>query len=343
MTSRQARLASVGLLLTAVWSLLLAPRALAYLQSGSMVTTLVLFAGTPAGLFASRDWGDVWQPVERPGAKGEDPRQIGAVHAILPLGPLVYVGGDNGLMVSADHGQTWQRREVPGPVLAILAPRYPEADPTLFVGTPGGLLRSHDGGVRFEPTALAGTPVTRIEWPGPALFAATGRGLRRSDDSGDTFEEVGSGLPAGAANAFALSSFFAVDPTLFVSVGSEGVFYSADGGRSWRVSGLAGQAVTDLIWLGRSLYAVGNAGLFRSEDAGRTWASFGAGLAGRRLNRMLFPTAPQSGAQALVTTDDGVYRSFDGGLSWQPVGLKGQAVHCVATFPPPEGPPLKRR
>lgn len=341
MTSRQAR-ALIGLaLLGSMWPL--APHVVAQLQSNPMVTTLVLFAGTPAGLFASRDWGDAWQPVKRLGANGEDPRQLGVVHAILPLGPLVYAGGDNGLLVSGDYGQTWQRLDVAGPVLAIMTSRYPEADATLFVGTSGGLLRSRDGGVRFEPLALTGTPVTRIEWPGPALLVATGRGLLRSNDSGETFEEAGVGLPPGVAHAFALSSFFAIDPTLFASVGSAGVSFSSDGGRTWRASGLAGRTVTDLIWLGPYLYAVSDAGLFRSEDAGRTWIPFGEGLTGRRLGRMLFPTAPQSGAEALVTTDDGVYRSFDGGQRWQPVGLRGQVVNCVATFPPPESLPRKKR
>jgi len=313
---------------------LLAGRAAAQVNSGPIVTTLVLFAGTPAGLFLSRDWGARWDAVEVEG--GSSTRAVGSVRSILPLGPLVFVGGDTGMLVSQDYGQTWQRRDVAGPVLTMTASRYPVADPTLFVGTSRGLLRTRDGAGHFDALPLTGTPVTRIEWPGPALLVATGRGVLRSDDGGDTFSEPGTGLPTGTVLALAPSSLFAVDPSLFASVGSEGVFYSADGGRSWKPSGMAGRTVTDLIWLGPYLYAVSDAGLFRSEDAGGTWRPFGEGLAGRRLSRLLFPSAPQSGGEAVVATDDGVYRSFDGGQLWQAVGLGGHAVHCIATFPPPE-------
>jgi hypothetical protein len=102
-----------------------------------------------------------------------------------------------------------------------------------------------------------------------------------------------------------------IDPTLFASVASGGVFYSADGGRAWRSSGLEERIASDLVWFGPYVYAVTDAGLFRSEDAGRTWAPLGEGLQGQRLRRLVFPTAPQSGAEALVTPRR-LFRSFDG-------------------------------
>lgn len=340
MTSRRWRCFLAG----AAVLFLLAPRvpgARAQSRSNPIVTTLILFAGTPAGLHRSRDWGSSWQRVERHSLAGDDPQALGAVHAILPLGPLVYAGGDHGLLVSEDFGENWRRRELAGPVLSIMASRYAAADPTVFVGTPRGLLRSRDAGVRFEPVGLEGVPVTRIEWPGPALLFATGRGVIRSDDGGLTFEGPGAGLPASAAIAIAASSFFAIDPTLFASVASGGVFYSADGSRAWRPSGLEGRTVSDLVWFGPYLYAVTDVGLLRSEDSGRTWAPLGQGLQGQRLRRLVFPTAPQSGAEALVTAEQGLFRSFDGGHQWQRMGLEGP-VNCVATFPPPD-PPRKNR
>jgi photosystem II stability/assembly factor-like uncharacterized protein len=300
----------------------------------NIITTLILFAGAPSGLYRSRDWGGSWQRVESRG--GDDPQQVGAVEVILPVGPDVYVGGANGLAVSRDFGESWKRLELAGPIVSLLASRYPVADPTVFAGTSGGLQRSKDAGVRFEPLALSGTPVFRMEWPGPALLAATGRGVLRSDDSGDSWKEPGTGLPPGPARALALSAFFMVDPTLFASVGSAGVFYSADGGASWRPKGLAGHTVNDLVWFGPYVYAAAEEGLFRSDDAGATWGRLGEGLEGRRIRQLLFPAAPDSGAEALVATDDGVFRTFDGGHHWVRVGFQGEAVSRVATFPPPE-------
>jgi photosystem II stability/assembly factor-like uncharacterized protein len=300
----------------------------------NIITTLILFAAAPSGLYRSRDWGGSWRLVEARG--GDDPQQVGPVQAILPVGPDVYVGGANGLAVSRDFGESWKRLDLAGPIVSLLASRYAIADPTVFAGTPGGLLRSRDAGLKFEPLGPAGTPVFRMEWPGPALLAATGRGVLRSDDSGDSWKPPGTGLPPGPARALAPSAFFVVDPTLFTSVGSAGVFYSADGGASWSAKGLAGHTVNDLVWFGPYVYAAAEEGLFRSEDAGATWKPLGEGLAGRRVRQLLFPAAPDSGAEALVATDDGIFRTFDGGHHWARVGLQGEAVSRVATFPPPE-------
>jgi photosystem II stability/assembly factor-like uncharacterized protein len=304
--------------------------------AGPVLTTLVLFASAPSGFYRSRDWGGTWKLVERPSLSGDDPQQVGPVQAILPVGPLVYVGGRNGLAVSPDFGETWKRTSFSGEVLSILASRFhPFADPTLFVGTPGGLMRSRDAGTEFESVDLQGAPVFRMDWPGPALLLATGRGVLRSDDGADTWKSPGTGLPPGAARALAVSSFFAMDPTLFTSVGSSGVFYSANGGDSWTPKGLPGHTVNDIIWFGPYVYAAADEGLFRSEDAGVTWKPLGTGLAGRRVRQLLFPGYPDSGAEALVATDDGIFRSFDGGHQWSRMGLQGEAVTCIATFPPP--------
>ena len=51
--------------------------------------------------------------------------------------------------------------------------------------------------------------------------------------------------------------------------------------------------------------------------------------------RILFPLAPASGAEAFLATDRGVFRTADGGERWMDAGLRGEAVSCVSTFPPP--------
>jgi hypothetical protein len=85
MTARGLRCGLAGAVL--VWLLAPStPRAIAQSRSNPMVTTLVLFAGTPAGLYRSRDWGSSWQLVERHSLAGDDPQGLGAVHAVLPLG-----------------------------------------------------------------------------------------------------------------------------------------------------------------------------------------------------------------------------------------------------------------
>jgi photosystem II stability/assembly factor-like uncharacterized protein len=302
-------------------------------RTDPVTASLTVFAGTTAGLWRSRDWGGTWQRVLGQ-ASGTHLDTMGAARAILPLGPMVYVGGEDGVYSSPDFGETWTRGEGSASVLCLVSSRYPQTDPTLFAGTTVGLLKSQDGGRRFAPTSLQGTPVFRLEWPGPALVIATGLGVLISEDSGAHFVGPGAGLPAGEVRALALSSFFAVDPVLFAGVGQAGVFRSSDGGKSWVSVGLAGQRVGDLIWLGPFLYAAAEDGFFRSEDAGRTWIRLGGGVAGSP-TQLLFPLAPAAGLEAFLATDRGLFQTRDGGQQWRPAGFPGDSVWAVATFPGP--------
>jgi photosystem II stability/assembly factor-like uncharacterized protein len=297
----------------------------------NVVTTLTLFAGTDSGFFRSGDWGRTWEPRQY---KREDATHaFGAVWSVLPLGPRVYAGGDDGLALSDDFGETWRTLDVGASVLAVLPSRYPQSDPTIFVGTASGLLKSPDDGHTVQPTALVGAAVHRLEWPGPTLMIATSSGVRVSQDSAVTFAPPAP--PQAAVHALALSSFFAVDPVLFAGVGRAGVFRSPDGARTWIPAGLEGQTVTDLVWLGPFLYAVGDRGVFRSEDLGKTWTPLNDGLKEAVPSRILFPLAPAAGAEAFLATDRGIYHTGDGGQHWAPSGLGGQRVVCLATFPPP--------
>jgi photosystem II stability/assembly factor-like uncharacterized protein len=298
-----------------------------------VVTSLTLFAGTAEGLWRSRDWGGSWQRVEGRGA--EALADFGSVRAVQPLGPQVFAAGDGGVAVSEDFGQSWLRVSEARSVRCVLASRFPQADPTVFIGTDAGLLRSPDAGRHFVPTALAGAAVLRLEWPGPALVAATSQGVRSSLDGGDTLLPAGVGLPPGEVRALALSSFFLVDPVLFAAPAAGGVFRSADGGRSWAAAGLPARRVTDLVWLGPLLYAATDDGVHRSEDGGAHWMRIDQGLRRASTTRLLFPLAPDVGAEVFLGTEDGLFRSSDGGLHWSASGLAGRTVLALGTFPPP--------
>jgi photosystem II stability/assembly factor-like uncharacterized protein len=303
--------------------------------SAGVVTSLTVFAGTPEGLYRSRDWGSTWQAAIGSNGKTYGLDGVGAVRDVLPLGPQVFLAGNGGVYQSDDFGETWRRTETGAPVVRVLPSRYPLSDPTVFAATTGGLLKSKDGGRTFGPTLLADMNVTRLEWPGPALVVATSRGVFVSPDSGVTFTRSESGLPEGEVRALAVSSFFASDPVMFAGVGATGVHRSSDGGRTWTKAGLPGQNVTDLAWLGPFLYAVAESGLFRSEDLGRNWEPLTRKVASAP-TRVLFPLMPASGSEIFLGTVDGMYRSPDGGLNWQASGLDGLPILCLATFPAPE-------
>jgi photosystem II stability/assembly factor-like uncharacterized protein len=320
------------LLLAAALGSLLPAAGAGAADSNPIVTTLALFAGTSSGLRLSRDWGLTWDtrdPAVRDGLE-----TAGAVRVIVPLGPTVYLGGEGGLFRSDDFGRTWERLGVLGSVQCILLSRYFDIEPIMFVGTREGLLKSEDAGQSFQTTGLHGTPVTRLDWPGPALVAATGRGVLVSTDSGATFTAAGEGLPEGEVRAMVLSSFYPIDPVLFAAVGSNGLFRSGDGARTFKQAGLADHAVLDLAWLGPFLYAVTDRGLYRSEDMGGRWTLLQDGLNGAVPNHIFFPSWPESSAEAFLATDRGIFRTPDGGQHWMATGFKDEVL-SVAAFPPP--------
>jgi len=302
-------------------------------SGGQVVTSLTLFAGTPSGLWWSKNWGGKWERVVGR-SEGVSLAEVGTVRGILPTGRQVYLAAETGLYLSEDFGQTWKKLGLDVPVYTVLPSRYTNADPTVFVGTADGLYKSPDAGKTFAPTVLRGTPVTRIEWPGPALIVTTGSGVLVSQDGALSFLS-GTGLPEETPHGLAVSGFFAKDPVLFTPVGSAGVFRSADGGQTWNPAGLEGRTVRDIVWLGPILFAAADEGLFRSDDAGQKWV-LASGLAARPASQILFPLAPDSGLEAFVATEDGIVHTVDGGAHWKPAGAPEDRVLRLATFPPPD-------
>jgi photosystem II stability/assembly factor-like uncharacterized protein len=305
-----------------------------------VITSLTIYAGGPGGLWLSSDWGATWKKVEKKGEAGVSPETMGAVRAILPIGPRVYVAASGGAFISEDFGETWNRWPIEDSVFAILPSRYPLADETVFIGTGKGLLISADAGRTFKPTRLQGVTVERMEWPGPALVVGTSAGVVITKDMGVTWAPPGEGLPSGPVESMALSSMFIADPVLFAGIGNEGVYRSEDGGKTWGLAGLTESHVVDLVWLGPFLYALTEKGLFRSQDAGSTWTPIGKGLLGLP-QRILFPLAPANGAEVFAATDRGIFRSGDGAESFQPIGQLDETVSVLATYP--QAPPPSKK
>ncbi len=308
-------------------------------RRGPVITTLTLFAGTNEGLWRSSDWGKTWQRVKG-GTSGVSLDALGRAQAIAPRGPKVWVAGQGGLFVSEDFGETWAPLSVTEGIDTLLLSRWPDADPTVFVGTRLGLWRSRDGGRTFAATSLSGTPVHQVEWPGPALVVACDLGVLVTNDEGAHFAAPGSGLP-GPVVAMALSSYFGVDPVIFAAPAAGGVFRSADGGKTFQPAGLETEHVSDLVWLGPFLYAAGESGFFRKDGADLPWKRL-ADSPGRP-HRLMFPLAPAAGIEAFLATDRGVFHTFDAGEHWSASGLAGMDVLEIATFPPPETLNKKRR
>lgn len=154
------------------------------------------------------------------------------------------------------------------------------------------------------------------------VFASTAQGIFRSEDSGDTWTQVSH---LGSKKLFVSPDF-----------GSDGLVYSMDNkgrlhasqnrGQAFKPTklGLEGKYVDNLTFSpryadDRTLFATTfGEGVFRSRDTGKTWESFG--LKGKWLfSGPTFSSNYAADRTLFAPAVDGIYRSFDGGETWNNV------------------------
>jgi hypothetical protein len=231
----------------------------------------------------------------------------------------------------------------------------------VWAGVPGvGVWRSIDGGgswVRTSLLAQGGALVVAADPVDPlTAYAGTGGGLEKTSDGGLTWALAGAAVPGGSAVAAAPVAALAVAPSsplvvyLASSVGGAGsttVSRSGDGGATWTTispvggAGAGGASATiDQIAVAAAnanvLYCAGIRFssvsvaplLFSSIDGGVTWMpgnapGFIAKLAIDPQNAAVLYAAVSSG---------GLFKSQDGGMSWQPLipGLQQVAALSLA-------------
>jgi photosystem II stability/assembly factor-like uncharacterized protein len=227
----------------------------------------------------------------------------------------------------------------------------------LVLGTHNGLYVSSDGGRHWRFDALSGDDAMNLARPGGGTIWLAGHEIfKKSSDGGATWSDVRpAGLPSLDIHGFAVDS--REPQTLYAAVAGQGLYRSRDGGRSFALaSGEVGGNVMALAVLpdGRLLAGDMRHGLLESSNGGASWKQrlqaqlMGLAVNPRDPNRLL-----AAGAGIALSTDGGrswrsvldlpdgvgpvawsrsnpqlayavafnrtLYRSGDGGASWQPV------------------------
>ena len=176
-----------------------------------------------------------------------------------------------------------------------------------------GVRLSQDGGESWEYLALDGVDfhAMTISPADDATMWGTFAGqLYRSLDAGQTWTTIGP-APAGA---FSLSAHPADADTLYAS-GQNGILRSLDGGATWE--GWVNTVTTHVAFAapdGSSMVAIGPDGIRKSIDAGATWQSLGGTFDG--VPSLVAVHPGDADILYLSTFNDAVYKSTDGGVSW---------------------------
>lgn len=197
----------------------------------------LLYAGTTAGFFVSRDHGDTWQAHGAGLPQGDPIDAVIAVPAEAPNQAAVYAGTpDHGVYVTHDAGTSWMPASDGLPHAAnVDALFWDHASRTLFVSLDqGGVFAVASGARTWEARGTGLTQpalcLTALATGGDStLFAGTSGGLFSSGDGGRHWSAV-AGAPRGQVAALAPDP---AHPTLLYAGIGSAVYRSEDAGRSW--------------------------------------------------------------------------------------------------------------
>jgi photosystem II stability/assembly factor-like uncharacterized protein len=227
---------------------------------------------------------------------------------------------------------------------------------TLILATGAGLVVAEPRGTDWQPshTGLQDRRVTSAIARDRVILAGTRDGIFQSDDDGQTWHEASSGLSTQHVRWMAFHPDIA--DLEFAGTEPAGIFISQDGGENWRARPEV-EALRDANrwWLPyspeagcvrgfafhgtRAYAAVEVGGLLRSDDHGRSWRLAG-GSTGKPVFSQPSPgfihpdvhsvqVHPISPDLVFAPTNSGLYRSSDGGETWERIS---RPSYCRAVW-----------
>jgi photosystem II stability/assembly factor-like uncharacterized protein len=277
----------------------------------------VVYAGTSSGVFKSSDGGHSWNFSGLAGegvlALAVDPTTATRIYA----GTDTLRPGTGGVFVSTDGGDSWSEARS-----GLEDPSYPETSPNF----------------RYLPV----TSLLIDQQDSNTVWAGTGEndGLFKSSDGGATWSwaRFDDDIETLAADPNGAGVFFA-------SLHGLGPYRSRDAGISWWPVG------TDMVRHNNSgrpyyptvyhfaispadpqiVYASTSDELFKSSNGGDDWQSLGgfpSTLMSTASLRGVVADPYDSDAAYVATWFDGVFRTRDGGASWEQIG---EGLECESS------------
>lgn len=248
-----------------------------------------------------------------------------AVWSLVLVRDRMFAGTSNGVYRSTDNGVTWTRISPVenADLRAAVSLAADVADPDfLLVGTTHLPWRTLDGG-RTWHSAHAGMiddsdvfSLVLDEQSRAVVYASACSGAYRSGNRGLTWQRLPT--PRGTFRTYVVAMHPTLDGVVFAATNA-GVLRSADSGRTWQT--VSNERVRSIAIDGaRAIYfAAESDGILVSTDGGVTLRATNRGITNRNWTALA-----RGGARLYATsageTGGGLFRSSDGGASWQRLG-----------------------
>ncbi len=318
-----------------------------------------MFAVSGTRIYASDDKGQSWVAV---GNWSRVSRALGCT-----LQGTVLVGSTTSAVFrSTNLGSTWGAASLPTGANEASFLAYDSL--TVFAATTSGVYRSRGDGINWgltDSSTLAWHVRSLARDPQGRLFAATDSGVYVSSDSGSHWTK-GAGVASSSAVCYEEGS------TICAGAADGVIYRTTDGGGSWQPTGATLTVTQGCLAIHPSwkIVAGTTTGLFGSRDHGITWTPLAGGLLGRHISAIgasgprMIAADRDSGLYATIfenlwkksvsplpitqvqcvlgktwndafvgTLGTGIYRTRDGGATWQPSisGLLNLDVYALAS------------
>ena len=285
------------------------------------------YEGLYGGVFVSDDGGLQWSL--RANEEALHGRNLHSLTASPASPGLVFAASEDAILKSVDGGKTW---------LPVSEPRLTAPRAVARTGRPAPAAHS------FERIHIHALRAMQPEKDKLTLFAGTDAGLFRSANSGTTWEQV---KAAGLTGASVLAIYAPPNnASRLAARTNSGLFVSEDAGRTWQAALVPNEYYIYDVALpaerDTAILAATSRGVLQSTDEGAHWKLVTEGVPAATVDSVRFN--PAEGREAFLVQYGNVYRTLDGGDSWQAFsneGLEGAAIRMLWFAPDLPRPDLR--
>ena len=215
---------------------------------------------------------------------------------------------------------------------------YAATGPARFTRA-SNFFRSSDGGRTWTAGARRSANALVVDPRDPQTIYVGAAGVYKSMDGGATWRRTGRrDVPTLAL------VFDPRDPKVLYAAGSDGVARSEDGGASWAVlsDGIVRDTITALVIdpkQPRRMWARGinfSGAVYRTTNGGARWRRFrGPSPVGHPSTLALVPAAGRGLPILWAGTQNGAFRSLDGGVTWEDASpdLHRRSIEALVAHP----------